>query len=59
MVYFALFGVGKICLLGWKSGIALLLLSFVCAAFVYAGLSQYLRKRRKTSQDQLAIQVKT
>lgn len=59
MIYFALFGVGKICLLGWKVGIALLLLSFVCAAFVYAGLPQSSQKKAQNLQDQLAIQVKT
>ena len=40
MVYFALFGVGELCLLDWKTGALLLLLSLLSAAFVYRGLSQ-------------------
>ena len=40
MVYFALFGVGKLCLLDWKTGALLLLLSLLSAAFVYRGLSR-------------------
>jgi Na+/proline symporter len=39
MIYFALFGVGKICLLAWRTGILLLGLSIICAAFIYRGLS--------------------
>jgi Na+/proline symporter len=39
MIYLALFGVGKICLLAWRTGILLLGLSAICAAFIYRGLS--------------------
>jgi hypothetical protein len=39
MIYLALFGVGKICLLAWRTGILLLMLSAICAAFIYRGLS--------------------
>jgi len=40
MIYSALFGVGKICLLRWRPGILLLAVSFVCAAFIYRGFSR-------------------
>jgi solute:Na+ symporter, SSS family len=40
MIYFALFGIGEICLLEPKPGILLLLLSLVCAAYVYRSLSR-------------------
>ncbi|MBZ5695635.1 MAG: Na+:solute symporter [Acidobacteriia bacterium] len=40
MIYSALFGVGKLCLLRWRPGILLLVVSFVCAAFIYRGLSR-------------------
>jgi SSS family solute:Na+ symporter len=40
MIYLALFGIGKLCLLAWRTGILLLSLSSICAAFVYRGLSQ-------------------
>jgi SSS family solute:Na+ symporter len=39
MVYAALFGVGKICLLEWRFGIVLLALSTACAAFLYRTLA--------------------
>jgi solute:Na+ symporter, SSS family len=39
MIYLALFGVGKICLLAWRTGSVLLIFSAVCAAFIYRGLS--------------------
>jgi SSS family solute:Na+ symporter len=39
MIYLALFGVGNICLLAWRTGILLLVLSAICAAFIYRGLS--------------------
>jgi solute:Na+ symporter, SSS family len=39
MVYFALFGIGKICLLSWRSGVLLLAASLGCAAYLYRGLS--------------------
>ncbi len=39
MIYLALFGVGRICLLAWRTGILLLGLSAMCAAFIYRGLS--------------------
>ena len=38
MIYSALFGIGKICLLEWRPGIILVLLSLACAVFVYRGL---------------------
>ena len=41
MIYFALFGVGKICLLNWKVGISLIFMSVVCAIFLYSGLSRF------------------
>jgi SSS family solute:Na+ symporter len=40
MVYCALFGIGKICLLYWRSGVLLLAASLGCAAFLYSGLSR-------------------
>jgi solute:Na+ symporter, SSS family len=40
MVYCALFGIGKICLLYWRSGVLLLAASLGCAAFLYRGLSR-------------------
>ncbi len=39
MIYGALFGVGKICLLAWRTGSLLLVFSAICAAFIYRGLS--------------------
>jgi solute:Na+ symporter, SSS family len=39
MIYLALFGIGKICLLEWRVGLLLLVLSCGCATFVYQGLS--------------------
>jgi hypothetical protein len=39
MIYLALFGIGRICLLAWRTGILLLGLSAICAAFIYKGLS--------------------
>jgi Na+/proline symporter len=39
MIYAALFGVGKICLLAWRTGSLLLVFSAICAAFIYRGLS--------------------
>jgi hypothetical protein len=38
MIYFALFGVGKLCLLDFRTGVVLLILSVLCGAFVYRGL---------------------
>ncbi len=35
MIYSALFGIGKICLLSWTSGVLLLAASFVCAVLLY------------------------
>jgi SSS family solute:Na+ symporter len=40
MVYFALFGIGKLCLLEWRVGLCLLFLSLACAAFLYHRLSR-------------------
>lgn len=40
MIYFALFGIGKICLLETGLGTCLLLLSLACAAFIYRSLSR-------------------
>jgi len=40
MIYSALFGVGKLCLLRWHSGVALLALSVLCAAFIYRDISR-------------------
>jgi SSS family solute:Na+ symporter len=40
MVYCALFGVGKICLLSGRLGVLLLVSSLGCAAFLYRGLSR-------------------
>ncbi|HKW89079.1 MAG TPA: sodium:solute symporter family protein [Candidatus Acidoferrales bacterium] len=40
-VYTALFGVGQLCLEAWRSGALLLIVSFLCAAFLYRGLSRY------------------
>jgi len=39
MIYSALFGVGKICLLAWRTGSLLLVFSAICAAYIYRGLS--------------------
>jgi SSS family solute:Na+ symporter len=39
-VYFALFGIGKMCLLEWRWGGLLLLFSLACGAVVYSGLSR-------------------
>jgi Na+/proline symporter len=39
MIYAALFGVGKICLLAWRTGSVLLIFSAICAAYIYKGLS--------------------
>ena len=54
MVYFALFGVGELCLLDWKTGALLLLLSLLSAAFVYRGLSQVPRDAADKSAPFLA-----
>ena len=43
MVYCALFGIGKICLLSGRFGVLLLCSSLGCAAFLYRGLSRTLR----------------
>jgi Na+/proline symporter len=40
MIYFALFGVGKLCLLDLRTGAVLLILSVLCGAFVYRDLPQ-------------------
>ena len=50
MIYLALFGIGKLCLLAWRTGSLLLSLSLICAAFVYLSLSQSskeIRHRKK------------
>jgi solute:Na+ symporter, SSS family len=39
-VYTALFGIGQLCLESWISGAVLLVISFLCAAFLYRSLSQ-------------------
>ena len=59
MIYCALFGVGKICLLDWRTGIGFLLISLVCAGFVYAGLSRLSRKCKQNPEEQLVIETKT
>jgi Na+/proline symporter len=38
MIYLALFGIGKICLLDFRTGVLLLFLCVICGAFVYQGL---------------------
>ncbi|HEV2489125.1 MAG TPA: sodium:solute symporter family protein [Candidatus Acidoferrales bacterium] len=40
-VYTALFGVGKLCLRSWIAGTVLLVISSLCAAFLYRGLSRH------------------
>ena len=40
-VYAALFGIGQFCLEAWLSGSILLVISFLCGAFLYRGLSRY------------------
>jgi len=40
MVYCALFGAGKICLLSWRTGVLLCAASVICAGFLYRGLSR-------------------
>jgi hypothetical protein len=40
MIYSALFGVGKVCLLAWRPGLALLVFSTACAAYLYRRQSQ-------------------
>jgi solute:Na+ symporter, SSS family len=39
-VYTALFGVGQLCLRSWSSAAVLLVISFLCATFLYRGLSR-------------------
>ncbi|HKV04914.1 MAG TPA: sodium:solute symporter family protein [Candidatus Acidoferrales bacterium] len=39
MIYCALFGIGKICLLRWRPGAILLAASVACAAFIYRRLA--------------------
>jgi len=59
MIYCALFGVGKMCLLEWKAGVTLILASLVCAGFLYAGFSRTGDKTGQTIEGQLAIQTKS
>jgi solute:Na+ symporter, SSS family len=40
MVYAALFGVGKLCLRAWTAGTVLMVVSFICAVYLYRGLSR-------------------
>jgi Na+/proline symporter len=53
MIYSALFGVGKICLLAWRTGTLLLGLSAICAAFIYRGLSGIERERPTLDSSRL------
>ena len=59
MIYSALFGIGKLCLLAWKQGIWLILLSLACAAFVYSGLSRISSATDQVSETSLAVPAKT
>ena len=52
MVYCALFGIGKICLLSGRFGVLLLCSSLGCAAFLYRGLSRTLRGADMRPGDQ-------
>jgi solute:Na+ symporter, SSS family len=49
MVYCALFGIGKICLLSWQSGVLLVAASIVCAAFLFRSPSFSLPLNRELS----------
>jgi short subunit fatty acids transporter len=59
MIYFALFGFGKVCLLAWRKGILLLGLSAICGAFIYRGLPAPERGERKLEGQQGVVRDKT
>jgi len=59
MIYFALFGIGEICLLQWKRGIFLLLLSLACAAYVYRGLSRIPQEAERSAEDRQSMRTNT
>ena len=58
MIYCALFGVGKLCLLNLKAGILLLLVSCAFAAFLYAGFSRSCSKTGQPVNARLAVHAK-
>lgn len=59
MIYFALFGVGKISLLNWKVGISLIFMSVGCAIFLYSGFSRFRTVTDEISAAPLAVPSKT
>jgi len=51
MIYLALFGIGKLCLLAWRTGFFLMALSAVCGLYLYRGLSRDSNRARQSARS--------